>query len=90
MNKQQLIDAAADTSGLSKTDMAAALDGVLDTITESLRAGEKITITGFGSFEVRERSARTARNPQTGEQVQVPASKAPAFRAGKALKDAIN
>jgi DNA-binding protein HU-beta len=90
MNKQQLIDAAADTAGLSKTDMAAALDGVLDTITESLKSGEKVTITGFGSFEVRERSARTARNPQTGEQVRVPASNAPAFRAGKALKDAIN
>jgi DNA-binding protein HU-beta len=90
MNKQQLIDAAADTAGLSKTDMAAALDGVLDTITESLKSSEKVTITGFGSFEVRERSARTARNPQTGEQVRVPASNAPAFRAGKALKDAIN
>lgn len=90
MNKQQLIDAAADTAELSKTDMAAALDGLLDTITESLRAGEKVTITGFGSFEVRERSARTARNPQTGETVEVPPSNAPAFKAGKALKDALN
>ncbi len=90
MNKQQLIDAAADTAELSKTDMAAALDGLLDTITESLRAGEKVTITGFGSFEVRERSARTARNPQTGDTVEVPPSNAPAFKAGKALKDALN
>lgn len=90
MNKQQLIDAAADTAELSKTDMAAALDGLLDTITESLRAGEKVTITGFGSFEVRERSARTARNPQTGDTVEVPPSNAPAFKPGKALKDALN
>lgn len=90
MNKQQLIDAAADSAEMSKTDMAAALECVLDTITESLRAGEKVTITGFGSFEVRDRSARTARNPQTGESVNVPASKAPAFKPGKALKDAIN
>lgn len=90
MNKQQLIDAAADATDMSKTDVAAALDGLLDTITESLKAGEKVTLTGFGSFEVRERSARTARNPQTGASVDVPASKAPAFKAGKALKDAIN
>lgn len=90
MNKQQLIDAAADSAEMSKTDMATALECVLDTITESLRAGEKVTITGFGSFEVRNRSARTARNPQTGESVNVPASKAPAFKPGKALKDAIN
>lgn len=90
MNKQQLIDAAADATDLSKTDVATALDGLLDSITESLKAGDKVTLTGFGSFEVRERSARTARNPQTGQSVDVPASKAPAFKAGKALKDAIN
>ncbi|PSO49162.1 MAG: DNA-binding protein HU [Actinobacteria bacterium QS_5_72_10] len=90
MNKQQLIDAAADSAAMSKTDMATALECVLDTITESLKAGEKVTITGFGSFEARDRSSRTARNPQTGESVRVPASKAPAFRPGKALKDALN
>lgn len=90
MNKQQLVDAAADASGLNKSDVSQALDALLDTITGALQAGEKITLTGFGSFEVRDRSARTARNPQTGEQIQVPASKAPAFKPGKSLKDAVN
>lgn len=90
MNKQQLIDAAADSADLSKNDMARALDAFLDTLTDALRAGEKISITGFGTFEVRDRAARTARNPQTGEAIDVAASRAPAFKAGKALKDAVN
>lgn len=90
MNKQQLIDAAADASGMGKSEVGQALDGVLRTITDALKAGDKVTLTGFGSFEVRERAARTGRNPQTGATMQVPASRAPAFKAGKALKDAVN
>ena len=90
MNKQQIIDAAADSAELSKSDMSSALDALLDTITDALKAGERVALTGFGTFEVRDRAARTARNPQTGEEIQVPASKAPAFKAGKALKDAVN
>jgi DNA-binding protein HU-beta len=90
MNKQQLIDAAADASDLSKSDVSAALDAILDTVTDALKAGEKVSLTGFGNFEVRERAARTGRNPQTGEEMQIAASKAPAFKPGKALKDAVN
>ncbi len=90
MNKQQIIDAAADSAEMSKSDMATALDAVLETITDALKAGEKVAISGFGSFEVRDRAAREARNPQTGETIHVAASKAPAFKPGKALKDAVN
>jgi DNA-binding protein HU-beta len=90
MNKQQLIDAAADSSDLSKSDVSAALDAILSTLTGALKAGDKVTLTGFGNFEVRDRAARTGRNPQTGEEMQISASKAPAFKPGKALKDAVN
>jgi DNA-binding protein HU-beta len=90
VNKQQLIDAAADSAELGKTDMSRALDALLGTITDALKAGEKVAVTGFGTFEVRDRAARTARNPQTGEEIDVPAQRAPAFKAGKALKDAVN
>ncbi len=90
MNKQQLIDAAADASDLGKSEISAALDAILRTITDALRSGEKVTLTGFGNFEVRERAARTGRNPQTGEEMQIAASRAPAFKPGKALKDAVN
>jgi DNA-binding protein HU-beta len=90
MNKQQLIDAAADSSDLSKSDISNALDAILDTVTDALKAGDKVSLTGFGNFEVRERAARTGRNPQTGEEMQIQASKAPAFKPGKALKDAVN
>lgn len=90
MNKQQLIDSAADSSGIGKSEVARSLDALLGTITDALKAGEKVSLTGFGAFEVRERAARTGRNPQTGEAMAVPASKAPAFKAGKALKDAVN
>ena len=90
MNKQQLIDAAADSAELGKTDMSRALDALLGTITDALKAGEKVAVTGFGTFEVRDRAARTARNPQTGAEIAVPAQRAPAFKAGKALKDAVN
>ncbi|MDQ3538672.1 MAG: HU family DNA-binding protein [Actinomycetota bacterium] len=90
MNKNQLADAAADKSGLSKGDTSRALDAVLTSITEALRSGDKVSLTGFGTFEVRDRAARTGRNPQTGAEMQVPASKAPAFKAGKSFKEAVN
>ncbi|HVM21440.1 MAG TPA: HU family DNA-binding protein [Egibacteraceae bacterium] len=90
MNKSQLAEAAAERAGISKGDASKALDAVLDTITSALQDGEKVSLTGFGTFEVRDRAARTARNPQTGEEMQVAASKAPAFKAGKGFKDAIN
>ena len=90
MNKSQLAEAAADRAGLSKNEMTKALDALLESIQSALQDGEKISLTGFGTFEVRDRAARTARNPQTGEEMQVAASKAPAFKAGKGFKDAIN
>lgn len=90
MNKQQLIEAAADSADLSKSEISNALDALLDTITGALKSGEKVQLTGFGNFEVRERAARTGRNPQTGAEMQIAASKAPAFKPGKALKDAVN
>jgi DNA-binding protein HU-beta len=89
MNKQELIDSVADGAELTKADAGRAVDAVVSTISDALRAGEKVAITGFGSFEVRQRAARTGRNPQTGATMQVPASKAPAFKAGKGLKDAV-
>jgi len=90
MNKSELIDAAAESSGLPKADMQKALDSVLEEITQAVKKGEKVALTGFGNFELRERAARTGRNPQTGEEMQVAASKAPAFKPGKAFKDAVN
>ncbi len=90
MNKSQLAEAAAERAGISKGDASKALDAVLDTIQSALQSGEKVSLTGFGTFEVRDRAARTARNPQTGEEMQVAASRAPAFKAGKGFKDAIN
>ena len=89
MNKQELIDAVADSTDLSKADAGRAVDAVVASITDALRGGDKVSLTGFGTFEVRERAARTGRNPQTGETIKVPASKAPAFKAGKGLKDAV-
>lgn len=90
MNKSELVDAAAESSGLPKADMQRALDSVLDQITQAVKQGEKVSLTGFGNFELRERAARTGRNPQTGAEMQVAASKAPAFKPGKAFKDAVN
>ncbi len=90
MNKAELIDVVASTADLSKAAATRAVDAVVDTITETLRKGDSCTLVGFGTFEVRERSARTGRNPQTGETIQIKASKAPAFKAGKAFKDAVN
>jgi DNA-binding protein HU-beta len=90
MNKAELIDAVADSTDLSKADATRAVDAVLDTVTGALKKGEQVSLVGFGTFEVRERAARQGRNPQTGATIQIAASKAPAFKAGKALKDAVN
>ena len=90
MNKAELIDAVASSADLSKASATEAVDAVVDTITESLSNGDSVTLVGFGTFEVRDRAARTGRNPQTGAEIQIKASKAPAFKAGKALKDAVN
>ncbi len=90
MNKTELIDAAASSAGMRKTEVQAALDAILETITDEVGRGNKVTLTGFGNFELRERAARTGRNPQTGEEIQVSASRAPAFKAGKTFKEAVN
>ena len=90
MNKSELIDAVAESTSLSKADAGRALEAVLDAITSALKSGEKVTIPGFGTFEVRHRNARMGRNPQTGESIQIKASNTPGFKAGKALKDALN
>ena len=90
MNKAELIDAIANSADLSKASAARALDSALDAITKSLKKGDGVTLVGFGTFIVRKRAARTGRNPRTGEAIKIKASKVPAFKAGKALKDAIN
>ena len=89
MNKTELINAVAEASELSKKDATKAVDAVFDTILEALKAEDKVQLIGFGNFEVRERAARKGRNPQTGEEIEIPASKVPAFNPGKALKDAV-
>ncbi|MBE5776139.1 MAG: HU family DNA-binding protein [Clostridiales bacterium] len=90
MNKTEMIAALAAKTELSKKDAEKALNAVVETITEALKAGEKVALVGFGTFEAKERPARIARNPRTGEEIKVEASKTPAFKAGKALKDAVN
>lgn len=90
MNKNELIDSVAKTANLSKKDSEAAVNAVLETITETLANDEKVVLVGFGTFEVRERKARIGRNPATKEEIQIPASKAPAFKAGKSLKNRVN
>ena len=89
MNKAELIQAVVAKSGLSKKDADAAVAAVVDAITDALKAGEKVSLVGFGTFAVKARAARTGKNPQTGEAIEIAASKVPAFTAGKALKDAI-
>ncbi len=89
MNKTELIAATAEKANLSKKDTEAAVNAVIDVITEALKKGDKVQLVGFGSFETRERAARVGRNPKTKEEIKIPASKVPAFKAGKALKDAI-
>ena len=90
MNKTELIAAIADKAELSKKDSEKALKAFVDVVAEELKKDHKVQLVGFGTFEVSERSARTGRNPQTGEEMEIAACKAPKFKAGKALKDAIN
>ena len=90
MNKMELVSAMADKTGLSKKDAEAALKAFTDVVAEELKKGDKIQLVGFGTFEASERAARTGRNPQTGKEMTIPASKAPKFKAGKALKDSVN
>ena len=90
MNKSDLIAAIAAKTGDTKKSAEAALNAFVDVVTESLVKGEKVQLVGFGSFEVRKRAARKGRNPQTKEEIKIPASKAPVFKAGKALKDLVN
>lgn len=89
MNKTELINAVAEKAELSKKDADAAVTAVIDAITETLVAGEKVQLVGFGAFEVKSRAERMGRNPQTKEPMPIPASKSPVFKAGKALKDAV-
>ncbi len=90
MNKTELIAKIAEAADLPKTTANKALDAALGAITEALVAGDTVSLVGFGTFNVRDRKARTGRNPRTGEEIQIAASKNPAFKAGKALKDAVN
>lgn len=88
-NKAELINKVVDKTGLTKKNATAAVDAVFDTIQSTLANGEKVQLIGFGNFEVRHRAARKGRNPQTGAEIQIPASKVPAFKPGKSLKDAV-
>ena len=90
MNKSELIEQISDAADISKADAGRALEAALEAIAESLKNAEPVSLVGFGTFAVRERAARTGRNPQTGETIQISASRSPAFKAGKALKDALN
>lgn len=89
MNKTELVDAVATKTDLTKQDSKKAVDALFETISNTLAQEEKIQLVGFGTFEVRERAARTGRNPQTGEEITIPASKSPAFKPGKELKEAV-
>ena len=90
MNKSQLIDKIADGADISKAAAGRALDAFIDAVGEALKAGDQVALVGFGTFAVRERAARSGRNPQTGATIEIAAGKVPAFKAGKALKDAVN
>ncbi|WP_334177888.1 HU family DNA-binding protein [Pseudoxanthomonas sp.] len=90
MNKTELIDAVADEAEVSKAEAGRAVDAVISSVTKALKKGDTVTLVGFGTFQVRKRAARTGRNPKTGDTIKIKASKNPAFKAGKALKDAVN
>lgn len=90
MNKTELIEKVAANAGVSKKDATAVVAATFDEIANALAQGEKVQLIGFGTFEARQRAARVGKNPQTGEEVNIPASIAPAFKAGKALKDIVN
>ena len=89
MNKAELISAVADRAEMTRKEASTVVDCILDAIQQALARGEKVSLTGFGTFEVRRRAARKGRNPQTGEEIQIPATAAPGFRAGKALKSSV-
>jgi len=90
MNKAELIEAVASASSLSKADAGRAVDAVVGAVTSALSKGQQVSIVGFGTFSVKHRAARAGRNPRTGETIQIKASNVPGFKAGKALKDAVN
>ena len=90
MNKAELISAVAEKTGLSKKDSEKAINATFDTITVAMEAGEKVQLVGFGAFDIKERASRIGRNPKTKEEIEIPASRVPVFKAGKALKDAIS
>ncbi len=90
MNKSELIDAIASSADLSKTSAGHALDAVIEAITNELKAGGQVSLVGFGTYSVKHRAARNGRNPQTGETISIKATNVPSFKAGKALKDAVN
>jgi len=90
VNKSDLIDVIADKADISKASAGRALDAVIEGITGALQSGDQVSVVGFGTFMVKERAERTGRNPQTGETMTIKASKSPGFKAGKALKDAVN
>lgn len=90
MNKSELIDAVAAGADISKAAAGRALDAMIDAVTKALKEGDQVSLVGFGTFLVRERAERTGRNPQTGQEITIKAAKNPSFRAGKALKDAVN
>lgn len=89
MNKTELVTRVAQTTELTKKDATKAVDAILDAIADALKEGDKVSLIGFGNFEVRERAARKGRNPQTGEEIEIAASKMPAFKPGKELKDSV-
>ncbi|EJU28873.1 MAG: HU family DNA-binding protein [Selenomonas sp.] len=90
MNKTELVANVAEKAGLSKKDAEKALSAVIESVEEALVEGDKVQLIGFGTFEVKDRAARTGRNPQTGKEIKIAASRNPVFKAGKALKDAVN
>lgn len=90
VNKSELIDAIAESADISKAAAGRAIDAVVESVTNALKEGDQVTLIGFGTFSVKERAARTGRNPQTGAEIQIAAAKIPSFKAGKGLKDAVN
>lgn len=90
MNKTELIEAIAASADISKAAAGRALDAMVDSVSGALKKGDQVVLVGFGTFSVKERAARTGRNPQTGAEIQIAAAKVPSFKAGKALKDAVN
>ena len=90
MTKADLVNSIAEKAGLSKADAEKALKAFTDAVTDALKAGEKVSLVGFGTFSVGDRAARTGQNPQTGAKIEIPAAKVPKFKAGKALKDSVN